>query len=543
MEGSYELNISSPIRVIINNMDIYPDCVTMCLLTDLHADVYNSLHQFHADSANRNQLLHSVAALHSHSILINICGRLKLLEMDVDTTGLPLSSSDDEDVVKSSSNTSSNANPSNQSNNVPTKVNGDYEPGTIKYRMVLKLASNVENLWLLPHDDMQVNGLRSSPSTNNLIALANGRAAQLRPHLTTSLYLSCGAHGMHIWLTLEHLVRSLYTNGTSNNNKAEQDEHAYISKRIMLPIYEMANHIYPLAVRFREAIVLGAESDSLNPDSLHMSIVDSNNRLDSSLRIPFTIVKRTSQVYLHYILRELLRKNLGYRAWEIANTCTALPHFVHSLELLLHGVLEEEASSSQPIPDALLPRVVEFIRAFPVFLKTVIHCTRKTELALWPHLFSIVGSPKDLFQQCISEGQLETAASYIIVLQNLEKPEVATKCASRLLQAARIAGCWTTVKELKRFLRATNHAEQNEKEPTIQAGRKHDNPEQTTNSNAAAAAGGDQQHSTSGKHIDVSETTGCPEGTDILLAKPSPPSGSCQTQPLNTGKFIFALEN
>lgn len=536
VEGSYELNISSPIRVIINNMDIYPDCVTMCLLTDLHADVYNNSHQFHADSVNRNQLLHSVAALNSNSILINICGRLKLLEMDVDTTGLPLSSSDDEDGVKMT-NVPSNTNNSSQSKNVPTKVNGDYEPGTIKYRMVLKLASNVENLWLLPHDDMQASVFRSSSSTTNLIALANGRQAQLRPHLTTSLYLSCGVHGMHIWLTLEQLVRSLYTNG--NHSKAEQDEHAYISKRIMLPIYEMTNHIYPLAVRFREAIVLGAESDSLNPDSMHMSIVDANNRLDSSLQIPFTIVKRTSQVYLHYILRELLRKNLGYRAWEIANTCTALPHFVHSLELLLHGVLEEEASSSQPIPDALLPRVVEFIRAFPVFLKTVIHCTRKTELALWPHLFSIVGSPKDLFQQCISEGQLETAASYIIVLQNLEKPEVATKCASRLLQAARIAGCWTTVKELKRFLRATNHAEQNEKEPNIPAVNKQDISEITDN---FVVVGKDQQLTTIGKHVEVNEPKICSEKTEIPFAKPSsssppPVSLTSPSQLTNAGKL------
>lgn len=159
-------------------------------------------------------------------------------------------------------------------------------------------------------------------------------------------------------------------------------------------------------------------------------------------------------MYLHQILRQLIRRNLGNKAWEIARCCTDLPYFPHSLELLLHEVLEEEATSKEPIPDALLPSVLEFIQEFPVYLQTVVQCARKTEIALWPYLFSSAGKPKELFQKCMAARQLQTAASYLIILQNLEPSSVSRQYATLLLDTALEQKDWPLAKDLVRFLRA-----------------------------------------------------------------------------------------
>ncbi|KHJ96538.1 RIC1 protein [Oesophagostomum dentatum] len=100
-----------------------------------------------------------------------------------------------------------------------------------------------------------------------------------------------------------------------------------------------------------------------------------------------------------------------------------------------------------------LPAANQF-QEFPEFLRTVAHCARKTELALWSSLFAVTGSPNDLFEVCLRDGQLHTAASYLIVLQSIESAQTSQEQALRLLREALSAGEWSIAKDMVRFTRA-----------------------------------------------------------------------------------------
>jgi hypothetical protein len=136
-------------------------------------------------------------------------------------------------------------------------------------------------------------------------------------------------------------------------------------------------------------------------------------------------------------LRELLlSQHLGYYAKKIAESCQSLPYFAHCFELLLHEVLEEEATSPVPLPDPMLPEVVKFIKEFSVYPETVVHCARKSELSMWSYLFNerAVGSPKRLFEECIKLEKFDTAASCLIILQSLDKSTISSRMVKELMR-------------------------------------------------------------------------------------------------------------
>ncbi|NXL52292.1 RIC1 protein, partial [Podilymbus podiceps] len=265
------------------------------------------------------------------------------------------------------------------------------------------------------------------------------RINKQKRHLLEALWLSCGGAGMKVWLPLFP--------------RDHRKPHSFLSRRIMLPFHI---NIYPLAVLFEDALVLGAVNDTVLYDCLY---TQNSAREHLEVLFPFSIVERTSQIYLHHILRQLLVRNLGEQALLLAHSCATLPYFPHVLELMLHEVLEEEATSREPIPDPLLPTVAKFITEFPLFLQTVVHCARKTEYALWNYLFAAVGNPKDLFEECLMAQDLDTAASYLIILQNMEVPAVSRQHATLLFNTALEQGKWDLCRHMIRFLKAIGSGE------------------------------------------------------------------------------------
>ncbi|KAJ1218059.1 hypothetical protein NDU88_005645 [Pleurodeles waltl] len=265
------------------------------------------------------------------------------------------------------------------------------------------------------------------------------RANKQKRHLLEALWLSCGGSGMKVWLPLFP--------------RDHRKPHSFLSRRIMLPFHI---NIYPLAVLFEDALVLGAVNETVLYDCWNSH---SNATEHLEVVFPFSVVERTSQIYLHHILRQLLVRNLGEQALLLAHSCASLPYFPHVLELMLHEVLEEEATSREPIPDPLLPTVAKFITEFPLFLQTVVHCARKTEYALWNYLFAAVGNPKDLFEECLMAQDLDTAASYLIILQNMEVPAVSRQHATLLFNTALEQGKWELCRHMIRFLKAIGSGE------------------------------------------------------------------------------------
>ncbi|KAJ3025525.1 UNVERIFIED_CONTAM: hypothetical protein HDU68_007062 [Siphonaria sp. JEL0065] len=196
---------------------------------------------------------------------------------------------------------------------------------------------------------------------------------------------------------------------------------------------------YPLSIMFSRGIIFGLESG-----------ISTNMAAQCIVYKP----EANSQLFLDSVLRFFLKSNSQDHAFKFISHFRRYQYFSHSLEMLLHKVLEEEASGTIFVQDALLPRVIIFLKRFPGFLDIVAQCARKTDVSLWEHFFSVVGDPEALFQECLNLSYLRTATSYLIIIQTLKPTSVSVKFAEALLQKALDLGDFKTSKELIRFYKS-----------------------------------------------------------------------------------------
>lgn len=163
-----------------------------------------------------------------------------------------------------------------------------------------------------------------------------------------------------------------------------------------------------------KGIIIGAEHETATRSNLSFVMF----RHTTGVRVLFSfqrVIKseraicQQSHLFLHHILRFLLGDRQVKEAVAFASHYQNLIFFAHALEILLHTVVESEATlesedtmengkASDGISDGVLPTLVQFLDHFDVALDVVVGCARKTELTRWRRLFSIVGNPKSLFE-------------------------------------------------------------------------------------------------------------------------------------------------
>lgn len=276
-------------------------------------------------------------------------------------------------------------------------------------------------------------------------------------------------HGIKLWLDALTIEQA----GVINDNEEEEEKPEY---RTIEESMSISLDFYPLCVLIEKGIIIGVEPEVSLRRSLEFAIFRSTTN---------------TQLFLHHVLRSYLERRQLREAVLFASFYRSLVYFAHALEILLHDVLEEEAdsefaqqlttsSSNGSLVDheksmdvsasidsvenaqsgnsiraqALLPQVIVFLDHFDESLDVVVNCARKTEVARWDYLFSIVGQPRELFEVCLERGNYKAAGSYLLVLHNLESLENSRAYTVRLLTVARRHGWHRLCKDLLRFTRS-----------------------------------------------------------------------------------------
>lgn len=291
------------------------------------------------------------------------------------------------------------------------------EYGELKYDMRV-IAQDVEFYTLTREQP----GSHTSQSPDSLHtngnALIPGHVSQ---GLRDSLWYFNGT-AVHVWPEILDVLSSAPTE---------------LEREIPSPV-SIPTDFYPLSTMVEKGIITGMEPELVQRRDVDFSF--------------FRLIPRT-HLFIPALLRHHLARYDSSAALHLSHYYEKLPYFSHSLELLLHDVLDDEVDALPPTAEAaLLPSVLSFLSSFPAYLDIIAGCTRKTELRSWRTLFGYLPPVQALFEESMNKGMLKTAGSYLLILHAFDEGSFNTQQIATLLAQAREAGDWELCKELARFV-------------------------------------------------------------------------------------------
>ncbi|KAL3427792.1 RIC1 domain-containing protein [Phlyctema vagabunda] len=302
------------------------------------------------------------------------------------------------------------------------------EEKKLKYDMRV-IAQTVEYYTLMR--DLPLVGVAPTPRTPIVSSMAEASGFGSGVHdetggLRDSLWFFDG-EDIKVWIDVQDVLRSA---------SAEL-------ARELPPMATIAVDFYPLSALLGKGIILGLEPDLVQRRDVSFSF------------FKFTI---RTHLFIPQVLLFHLSRYDPSAALHLAHQYQKLEYFAHSLEILLHNVLDEEVDTSPTPEAALLPGVLSFLSSFPQYLDIVVQCTRKTEVRSWRTLFAYLPPPQELFEESLQRGSLKTAGGYLLILHTFEELSSSSEQLVRLLSRAKDEGDWELCKELARFLMALDES-------------------------------------------------------------------------------------
>ncbi|KAI0995066.1 hypothetical protein K3495_g13115 [Podosphaera aphanis] len=194
---------------------------------------------------------------------------------------------------------------------------------------------------------------------------------------------------------------------------------------------------YPLSILLEKGIVLGLEPEITQRRDLNFAF--------------FKSITRTHP-FIPQFLQYHLSRHDSVSALGLARRFQSLDYFSHSLEMLLHNVLDHEVDSPPSSGNSLLPGVVSLLSSFPQYLEIILQCTRKTEVRSWRTLFNYLPPAQELFEESLKRGLLKTAGGYLLILHTFQEMNTSSEQLICLLLRAKDEEDWSLCREIASFL-------------------------------------------------------------------------------------------